>query len=457
MALKKISNLLLLLALPLMLGAQNIRPPRDSVRSYGVFNGEWRTFYMATVNKDSLKDFHALATGGYVKYAYHIRNRVEIGGALYTSFNLNIQDLEVPDPTTGRISRYEAGLFDVNDLGDRSVFIIGELYAAYSWKNGHIKAGRMKAKTPFVNGQDGRMIPTFVQGAYVFHKPIDQFDYTVGIYNEMGPRSTGKFFGIGESIGQYPVGRNPDGAVSGYQDETSSDFLIMSDINWRTKKNFRVRLVDYYIDNTFHALYLNPVYTWKIKDRSFTAQAEWVHEDRVGDGGNPDPDLQFFTDKNSNVFGIELSTKKKTAWRIAYNRITDDGRFLFPREWGREFLFAFQKRERSEGLRDAHSLLVAVKHDLNLKDDVLISEFSIGRHWNPDVSNAAANKYAMPDYTHFNLDLSYRSKKVPRLHPEVLITYKAAHTNIPENPAIFLNKVDMWHFSVVMNYRFGKN
>ncbi|MCA6078802.1 OprD family outer membrane porin [Fulvivirga sedimenti] len=456
MALRKISNLLILLALPVMLSAQSVRPAKDSVRSYGVLSGEWRTFYMATVNKDSLKDFQALATGGYIRYAYHIRDRFEIAGGLYTSFNLNIQDLEVPDPATGRPSRYESGLFDVNDLGDRSVFIIGELYGVYSWKNGHIKAGRMKTKTPFVNGQDGRMIPTFVQGAYFYHKPVPQLDYTIGIYNEIGPRSTGKFFGIGESIGQYPAGRNPDGSPSRYKDNTQSDFMIMSDVNWRPATNFRVRLVDYHIDNTFHSFYLNPAFTWKIKDRTFTAQAEWVHEDRVGNGGNENPDLQYFTDKSANVLGFELSTRKKTSWRIAYNRITDNGRFLFPREWGREFLFAFQKRERSEGLRDAHALLIAVRHDLSLKKDILTSEFSIGRHWNPDVTNAAANKYAMPDYTHFNLDLSYRSEKVKNLYPELLITYKAARSNVPENPAIYLNKVDMWHFSLVLNYRFKK-
>ncbi len=32
--------------------------------------------------------------------------------------------------------------------------------------------------------------------------------------------------------------------------------------------------------------------------------------------------------------------------------------FIFPREWGRDFLFSFQKRERSEGSANNHALIM---------------------------------------------------------------------------------------------------
>ena len=46
----------------------------DTVRSSGNLSGEWRTFYMATVNKGDLKNFQALATGGYAKYVYNLKH-----------------------------------------------------------------------------------------------------------------------------------------------------------------------------------------------------------------------------------------------------------------------------------------------------------------------------------------------------------------------------------------------
>ncbi|MEJ2006149.1 MAG: hypothetical protein P8X57_14565, partial [Cyclobacteriaceae bacterium] len=167
-----------------------------------------------------------------------------------------------------------------------------------------------------------------------------------------------------------------------------------------------------------------------------------------------DVDLRYFTDKNSNVFGIKVSTRKKVGWRLAYNRITDQGRFLFPREWGREFLFTFQKRERSEGIRDGHTLLLGFTRPFIFGKNKLNTDVNIGRHWTPDVTNASANKYAMPDYCHINLDLSYQNENLRGFAPEILITHKASRNGNVENPNIQLNKVDMWHFSLILNYRF---
>ena len=66
----------------------------------------------------------------------------------------------------------------------------------------------MKINTPLINPEDGRMIPTLVQGLWYKHKTATQNFFQFGILNQIAPRSTGEFFGIGESIGTYNVGRN---------------------------------------------------------------------------------------------------------------------------------------------------------------------------------------------------------------------------------------------------------
>ncbi|HAF76892.1 MAG TPA: hypothetical protein DCG42_06175, partial [Maribacter sp.] len=80
-----------------------------AVKKKGTLSGQWRTYYMMTSNKGELKDFNALATGGKLKYQYNLLENLEIGAALYNSTNLGLQDLTIPDVTTGRISRYEEG------------------------------------------------------------------------------------------------------------------------------------------------------------------------------------------------------------------------------------------------------------------------------------------------------------------------------------------------------------
>ena len=86
---------------------------------------------MNTYNKGQLKDFHALATGGHLKYSYEFSFEFSVTGAAYTSVNTGIQDLTTPDIITGKRSRYEEGLFNRLDLNEKFLFVAGELFARY--------------------------------------------------------------------------------------------------------------------------------------------------------------------------------------------------------------------------------------------------------------------------------------------------------------------------------------
>ena len=60
----------------------------------------------------------------------------------------------------------------------------------------------------------------------------------------------------------------------------------------------------------------------------------------------------------------------------------------------------------------------------------------------------------MPNYTHINLDLFYTKEEWEGLKPELLLTYKAANGDVPANPNVYLNKVDMFQINFVVNYQF---
>ncbi|WP_218157888.1 OprD family outer membrane porin [Maribacter stanieri] len=424
-----------------------------AVKKKGILSGQWRTYYMMTSNKGELKDFNALATGGKLKYQYNLLENLEIGAALYNATNLGLQDLTIPDATTGRISRYEEGLFDRLDLENDAVFLLGELYAKYHLAQHSFTLGRMKINSLLINPEDGRMIPTLVQGFwYKYNKQKTSFQF--GILNKIAPRSTGKFYGIGESIGTYPVGRNNFGTASQYADNTASDYILMANVDFEVTDDFNVKIWNQYVDNIFNSFYIKPAY--KISE-SLMLEGEWLHQNQVGDGGSSVDSLRYYNQNTADVLGLKIGYKSNGGLlSLAYNRILPQGQFLSPREWGREDLFSFQKRERSEGSADNHALVLNYKQEFKiLKEDLnLISILSIGKHWKPDVTNAILNKYAMPDYTHINLDIFFKIEKIKNLRPELLIISKMGNGDIQDNPNFYFNKVDLFHLDIILNYNF---
>lgn len=419
---------------------------------YGELSGQWRTYYLSTYNKEDLKDYNAIATGGKLKYTYKVNKNFTLGAAVYTTYNFNIQDLTAPDSSTGKISRYEAGLFGLNDLNQRLLGIPGELFVSYKVNSHDFTLGRMKLVTPFFNPQDGRMIPTLAQGFW-YKFSGKNINSQLGILNEIGPRSTTKFFTIGNSIGHYPQGRQENGKPSQYYANTDSEFLGIFNFSTNKEKTVSFQLWNFYAENLFNTLYIRP--ELKLPKNGPILAFEWLRQDRVGHGGNSIDSLRYFTSMKSNIVGVQLSQKiKAVKLSLGYDYILPGGRFLFPREWGREFLFSFQKRERSEGSSDNHALVLYFEKPFSFENHQLKSILSIGKHWKASVLDPKNNKYAIPDYTHINADFWWTHKRLKGFAPELLLTYKMSNGKFPENPNFIHNKVDMFQINLIVNYNF---
>lgn len=440
----------LILVIPILLAAQDAEISQRTSK----FSGQLRTYFMATVNKGDLKDFEALATGGQLKYQFYPFKNWEFGAALYNSTNLGLQDLSIADARTGTLSRYEEGLFNRLDIENDMIFLVGELYASYKLQNHTFSLGRIKINTPLINPQDGRMIPTMVQGFWYNHNAKNSNSFQFGILNKIAPRSTAKFYGIGESIGTYPVGRNQKGSENLYAGNTTSDYIIVTHANIRLTENVRLGIWNQFTQNISNSFVVKPVVKLA---RGLSVEGEWLHQNKIGDGGNAEEALRYFNQNRADVFGIQLAlTNKRDKLSIAYERILPHGQFLSPREWGREGLFSFQKRERSEGSADNSAFVLNYKKELEVFDKKLnlVTLLSVGRHIKPAVTDAILNKYAMPDYTHINFDIFFNIKKLKRLRPELLVTSKIAHGAIPNNPNFYFNKVDLIHIDLILNYNF---
>lgn len=427
---------------------------QDSTAWQGKAFGEARSFYLATWNKEELKDFQALALGGKLGYRQNLGKHFRLQAVGYLTANTQLQDLREPDLLTGKGSRYEIGLFSLADPDKMVIPLLGEAFAEYEGGRHIIRLGRQKVVSPFFNPQDGRMLPTLAEGLWYQYTSKSAGKWSGGLVHRVAPRSTHKFYGIGESIGLYPTGRQPNGQPSLFAGHTQSDFIALGNWQHAVGKKLSLNLWEYYVDNVFNTLYLNA--ELKPWEQGPELGLELVQQNRVGDGGNATDSLRYFTPERSHILGVQIKQGKPyRQLRLGYNRIFGAGRWLFPREWGRESLYTFQKRERSEGLADAHALLLTyVWRNAEGKGPVrLVSSF--GRHWTPDVRQTEDNKYALPSYYQLNLDLFYDLPFLKGLQTELLFVVKqAGAADIPDNPALYLNKVDMLQIDWVLNYRF---
>jgi hypothetical protein len=219
-------------------------------------------------------------------------------------------------------------------------------------------------------------------------------------------------------------------------------------------EKLQIRFENFYVDNISNSFYVKPKFNLHSK---VDLELEWLHQNRIGKGGNSIDSLRYFTSNTSDILGTRISYHtNKSKVSLAYNRILPQGQFLSPREWGRENLFSFQKRERSEGTADNHALVFYCDTSLNLVKEkaALRSILSVGRYWKPSVLNPELNKYAMPDYTQINLDLFLNLKKMKRLKPELLFVTKIANGDVPDNPNFLFNKANLFHLDFILNYNF---
>ncbi|MFN5705262.1 MAG: hypothetical protein ACK45U_05350, partial [bacterium] len=136
-----------------------------------------------------------------------------------------------------------------------------------------------------------------------------------------------------------------------------------------------------------------------------------------------------------------------------YTRISDDGKYLMPREWGRDPFYTFMSRERNEGLADVHA--ITFNHKTDIINNKLSSDWGLGYYDLPDVKEYAKNKYGLPSYIQLNIDLKYKFDKfLEGLTLDFIYVQKFKYANNYNNDKYVINKVDLTLFNIIANYRF---
>lgn len=444
----------------------------------GGVEGQLRVYSMTEDNHDPLVDYRGTAVGGKILYRTPDWNNVQGVVGVYTTHFLhdNVSASRVEPLASGRGSRYVAGLVDTTDLDANNVTGIGEGYLHCRIEEGELMIGRMKLDTPFINPQDGRMIPTFVQGAWAKRTLGEGWLMQGGYINAFWNRNTPQWKSVEDSLGYgYEMGNSSlESAVRGdYKGNTSSNGVFIGNLRYHPSAEWRFEVWDYYVENIFNLGYAEMLAAHPIGDARLLMGGQIIHQYEVGEGGNGEDNLPDATDgqkaksylqkgEKSTTYGAKIAMEyDDSRVALAYNRTTDQGRFLFPREWGKEPLYTFQKRDRSDGSGDCDAWLVSLEHNFKrqgLAGFTLMAGY--GEYRKSDPKEWRYNKYGTPSYAQWNIDLLYRfSGPLKGLRAEYLAVRKVARgeTYQVQGPAEYnfiFRKNGMTLHNFMLNYDF---
>lgn len=432
-------------------------PSLLSVFKNGKMGGHFRYFFMATDNTEGLTDYYSNAVGGGLTFETAKFHGFQLGFAGFSIFNIGTSDLGKADPATQQKSRYESGQFDLLNLANKyDLNRLEDLYIRYSLSKTTVVAGRQSIKSPFINLQDGRMRPTAESGIWMQSAEWKNLEISAGIFHGISPRGTIRWFNVGQSIGVYSSGVAEDGQKSAYAGNVKCNFIALLGGQYRISPNLRIQGWNQFADNVFNTTFIQTDATWPLGTKSSVlAGFQYIRQDAVNNGGNADPSKAFVSRNwKSNIFGGKIGLKLYQAeTSLSYTRITRDGRFTMPREWGREPLFTFIPRERNEGAGDVHAWVYRISHHFTRYR--LKPEISTGYYRMPDVRNFRLNKYGMPSYWQINVSVRYEFDGfMEGLDAEVIALYKGKAGETYGNPGYELNRVNMYHLNVILNYHF---
>ena len=416
----------------------------------GTIRGHLRNYFMNTINDDGLKDYYANAIGGSMGFHSHEFYGFQVGAVGIFTFRAFSNDLNAPDPTTGRISKWERELFDVLNPDNYSdLDRLEALYITYNFSMGHLTYSKMIIEeTPFMNRSDGRMKPFAFKGFWGNISPWQNHRFNLVWIDRISPRSTVEWFDFNEGIGLAYQGFQPNGEEADYHEHLDTDGIGMLSYQfWYT--DWHLDLYQYYIHNLSYNSWISLEYhlgNWDLGVQYALQfpdgfQRELPYERRY-----------MQPDERGQVISSQASYHQNDwAFRASYTHAFDSGRFLFPRELGRDHFYTSIPRSRLEGFGNADVFTLGGEY--YFLDHQLITRVEATLVNGPRVDSFEFNKYNLDAYRQLNLQLNYHFKGfLDGLDVTFFYVYRENQNN--SEPDVIYNISNYHQINFVTNFEF---
>ncbi|OEK03988.1 hypothetical protein [Roseivirga misakiensis] len=409
---------------------------------------------MDTFNKGDLEDFSGTVAHAYLRYNYDVKDWLTLGAQGNTLFHFGIDNITKRDALTGSGPIYEANLWHPNYLSGSSSFALPQLYARFNLSKHQITVGRFLIETPSINSEPWPF-PNAVQGLWYKYEASSGLKVQLGAIHEISPRFTGEFASIGETIGLIAVGLDENGNAAGYPGNVNSNFLGIANAELQVTDQLALKFWNYYADNVYNTTLIEPELTF---EGGYSLKAMFIHQFKVGEGGNINPALSFLPDGHkASAFGLRLEKRKdQNLFQFNFSRIGASGRMLLPREWGLEPFYTFQRRTRVEGLSDVTSFMVKWQREFESEKRDMRFFTSIGTNRLNDPAEFVTNKLGVPSHIHWDTSIKYspKTKGLNGLSLEWYLAYRFLDDDIGGNEAYRINRVDFFHSDILLTFTF---
>lgn len=413
----------------------------------GELNGKLRNYFMGTANRNG-KNFYANAIGGLLGYQTTSFKGFKAGisgSATYKGFSSNLNAI---DTGTGESSKWEKELFNINSVDYTDLYRLEELFISYQWQNSYITHGKIPLEyTPLLNISDGRMIPFAFQGTWLRHTvPEGKWLVDAGWIHRASPRSTSQWNAFDKIIGMGSNGFQPNATKADYHGYTPSKGIGIIHFG---KHNgiWHIDLWNLYLDKFINTSWFQLEY----QKQDWHLGAIWSYQIPHNYQGRLVYGHRYVQpDENGQVLSLSANYKFKGAkLKAAYSKAFATGRYLFPRELGRDQFYTSMSRSRMEGYGDMDVLSLGFQqHWKNLFLNVDTST-SFGA----STTENTFNKYNADDFYQVNTRLDYEfSSFLKGLKVTVLYVWKEnKNEHLPE---LVYQKSDYNQLNLITNFNF---
>ena len=429
-------------------GGDSLKSTNGILRFFldGELHGNIRNFTMLTINHGALSDYYANAIGTSIHYETAEFKGFKLGINGLFIYRLFSNDLNAVDSIVGKASSYERQLFDLehptnyDDL-DR----LEELYIHYQHQRSRVVFGKMEVESPMVNVHDGRMKPKVFSGILGEQK-LKNIRLLASWFWKASPRSTTHWYRIEDAIGIYSNGCLDDGSEATYHHHLKSSGLGIFGAEWQ-EKNHALKAWYYVLDNISNSLLSKYDYQ---KEASWQFGVMFLYQTPSNHGGSEIQEHTFHP-KREETRAVSAKIGYELPWfdiSGASTFISDQGRYLFPREFGVDPFYTFISRSQLEGQGDAQA------YDVKLTKCYKDWEFCVD--WNRVMTSndLRQNKYNLPSYDQFNLDIDYSFRgRLEQLTARMLYVYRDALGDQVSRVQQF-NKSDFHQFNLILNFHF---
>lgn len=424
--------------------------------SQGQLSGHARNYFMATINEGNLSDYWSNAIGGSLKYETASWKGLQVGVKGIFTYQLFSSDLNKKDLLVNKGAKWEKELYDINrphegaDL-DR----LEELFVKYSYDKSSISFGKLDLnKGPLFLRRDGRMKPFVYRGLWIEHRASDQHHFYGGYINGVSPRGMTEWYSINEAIGVLNNGFQYDGSKATYHEVAQSRGIGVFGYKFQSD-DIGFQAWDYYIDRLYNTLWIEGSFNRK----HLYAGVQYVYQQACNHQSNIELNQRYFQPEDrANVIALKVGYKtigENIKLSTAYLHGYGTGRFLFPKELGRENFFVSQPRSWIDGFGLVNVYMI--RGQLKFPES-----WSKGLHLDlrlsytdaPSSDDYANNKYGKSDYAQVTMLNKYQfQKKLEGL--EIIFLYIMKYSpdkDLSADETFY--KTNLHHFNLIMNIEF---